>query len=255
MSRITTCRFFLSAILCACALLAWPSANSASASAVTIVQVTVSNGTDSGSQIFTVPSINSDPFSWTDNTPVAVNASTGSQPYLGTINSLTLWLNDPTVSLGFAVTAGPIATTFSISSITVSFPPLVNPGGFASASMTLTSNPPLTASSVTGLFPGSKAYQAQYNGATGVFANLVSPLGTTTSTSGSEQFPVVPGYAPIVGTVSDIESQFWFTLSSQASASGTSSFVVVPEPSSVWLALAGLSTLSLLRASRQRTRT
>ena len=251
MSRAVPRRFFLGAVACAFAA-ALLCATPAHATTVTVVGITVSNGSDFGVADFTVPSIGTDPFTWNDNTAVDVYASTGSHPYLGTIDNLSVFLSDPTVSLGFAVTAGPVATTFSINSTTVSFPPLVNPGGFASAGITLTSsNPPFGTSTLMGLFPGSKAYEAQYNGASSVFANLVSPITTTTSTTNSEQFPVVPGYSPIAATVSDIESQFWFTLSSQASASGTSSFTVVPEPSSLLLAIVGM--LGLLWRFRRRT--
>ena len=95
------------------------------------------------------------------------------------------------------------------------------------------------------MFPGIKAYQAQYNSGPSIFANLVSPVNapTDTSNTGSDRFPAA-GRVPISGIVNSIQSQFSFQLTANDSASGTSSFnltggTIVPEPSSLVLALLG----------------
>ena len=169
---------------------------------------------------------------------------------LGSVTQVTLGTDtDPAVSLGFFVTAGASTTTFTISSPVVSFAPLTSQQGVASAGVTLTDNDGDGASS-TGLFGVGDAYEARFN-TSSVFADLVSPVsaapdGTMTT---SNHFPL-SGTAPVPGTVTNILSEFNFTLSPNDSASGTSIFRVVPEPSSIALALVG--ALALLWHARHR---
>jgi hypothetical protein len=204
--------------------------------------VTLQEGSDSGTFTMNVPS--NSPVVWNSSGPVNVFSSSHPSLLLGSIDGLSISLDsDPNVSLGFAVTAGGADTTFTISSPVVSFSPLTNPQGFASAGVTLTDNVG-TGATFTGLFPGPKGYQAQYNSGSAVFANLVpsfSVVNTTLTTS--ERFPVA-GTTVVPGVVSNIESQFSFVLSANDSASGTSRFnVTAPEPSSMILALLGATAL------------
>jgi hypothetical protein len=155
---------------------------------------------------------------------------------------------DPEVGLEFGVRAGNVAKTFTILSEVVSFAPLVNPTAYASAGITLTNMAPAGAT-ITGLSPGYKTYQARYNGSP-VFANLVDSFAVpaTGTVVKEEEKGNESSMILIPATLTSIESKFYFTLSARDSASGTSTFVVVPEPATV--ALLGLGALSLLRRKR-----
>jgi hypothetical protein len=205
--------------------------------------VTVQEGSDSGSWQMNFSSSN--PVVWNSSGQVNIYSSSHPSLFLGSLDAASLSLeSDPNVSLAFAVTAGGADTTFTISSPTVSFGALTNPQGFATAGVTLTDNDG-NGAAYTGLFPGPKGYQAQYNGRSAVFTNLVSPftVGPNATLTTSERFPVT-GTTAVPGVVSDIESQWSFVLSANDSASGTSRFnVTAPEPSSMILALLGATAL------------
>jgi hypothetical protein len=186
----------------------------------------------------------SDPFSWNLTAPVEIYSDDPSETYLGTIETLNLGLDgDPQVLLNFSMTAGPAPTLFSVSTGLVLFAPINNPLAFATAAITVTDNNS-NGGTATGTFPGSKAYQASYNGGS-TFANLVSPVVAPLddSATGSERLPAV-GSVVIPGVVTSINAEYSFLLTAADSASGTSRFnVIVPEPSTIVLALAGLAAL------------
>jgi hypothetical protein len=162
------------------------------------------------------------------------------------IEGLTLKLNaDPEVGIEFGVRSGSLATTFNIMSDVVTFPPLANSVGYASAGITLTDRAVLGAA-ITGLFDGGKVYQARYNG-TSVFANLVSGFGITGGTLTTSEAKPGIGSELITDTLLGIESEFSFTLSARDSASGTSTFVVTPIPEPATIAMLGFGALSLIR--------
>jgi hypothetical protein len=222
------------------------------ARADTIVTIDVSAGAHSNSWSQNVV-IATDPFTWTLPSSVEIYSTSAPFPLLATINTLNLTLEvDPQVLLGFFVTAGAVDTNFTISSGVVNFPTLTNPESFASAGVTVT-DANSNGASITGAFPGSKIYEAQYNNAGSVFADLVSTVSIVPPQFigvGSEQFPLI-GTTPIAGSVFNIQSQFSFTLTAGDLASGTSQFTVIPEPSTVVLALMGGAAL-LWRARRRR---
>jgi MYXO-CTERM domain-containing protein len=153
-------------------------------------------------------------------------------------------VGDPQIALGFAVTAGAADTTITITSAVLSFSPLANPTGAASAGVTLTEaggNPPATLVGLTGDL--GSAYAAYYNVPPGtVFAEFVSSLMTDTTTSASGN---TGGWVTIPGTVSNMQAQYSFTLSGGDLASGTSNFLIVPEPAG--LAMLALGAVALLR--------
>jgi hypothetical protein len=169
---------------------------------------------------------------------------------LGLITNLTVQLDrDPLVSLGFAVqnlSSSSAHFSFTSSVQTVS---LLNPQGYATAGITLTDTN-LNGGSLTGTYPGAKAYRAFYNGNTD-FANLVSSftVPATDSTTNSERGPV-SGMTTISGTVTSIASSFDFDLSPQDLASGTSTFYLTPEPAT--LSLLALGGLAVLRRRARR---
>ena len=143
------------------------------------------------------------------------------------IESLELRINsDPEVDIEFGVRANSSATTFSILSDVVTFSPLVNPTASASAGIVLTDRSSAGAT-ITGLFPGGKTHQARYNGSA-VFANLLSGFSIPGGTLAEEEAQPLSGSQIINDTLTSIESEFYFTLSASDSASGTSTFEVVP---------------------------
>jgi hypothetical protein len=152
---------------------------------------------------------------------------------------------DPWVSIEFGVRAGSADTTFNISSNIENInPAFTNPAAAATASITLTDRSQSTAgATITGLFDGGKIYQARYNG-TSPFANLVDTFSFTRSGLNlSDVRAQSTGDSSIAGAVASIESQVNFTLSAMDSASGTTDFVVTPEPISLSLLAIGGAVL------------
>ncbi len=164
-----------------------------------------------------------------------------------TLENLTLKIDsDPEVGIEFGLRAGSLATTYSVLSEIVVFDPLVNPTAYASAGVTLTDRYS-DGASILGLFGNNKVHQARYN-STSVFANLVNGFSIVGGTlTNSEAKPPV-GNETIFDTLTSIESEFWFKLSARDSASGTSTFVVVPEPATI--CLMGIAGLAFLRKQK-----
>ncbi|MHB9070256.1 MAG: hypothetical protein ACYC54_07785 [Sedimentisphaerales bacterium] len=168
------------------------------------------------------------------------------------IDFLKLKINsDPEVGIEFGVRAGGLTTTFQIISAVVAFSSLVNPTADASAGVTLTDRLSGTGAAagatITGLFDGGKVHQARYNTST-VFANLVSGFSIPTGTLTDEEAKPVSGSETINDTLTSIESEFYFTLSARDAASGTSNFIVIPEPATI--AILSIGALSLLRIKK-----
>ncbi len=158
------------------------------------------------------------------------------------------YFSDPQVTLNFAVQAGGANTTVMIGSALLTFPAIANAQAQASAAFSLTDTTG-NGATLTGLAPGGGAYLADYNGYVpggAHFASVISgmtvvnPFGTANSSAN------VPnsGYTAI-GAASDMSSMVHFQLSPFDLASGTSTFVIVPEPAS--LALLSLGAFFALR--------
>ena len=178
------------------------------------------------------------------NRPIGFSPSSDS---IGNIESLLIELDgDPAVDLQFAVNAGTEETTFTITSAIVSFPGIMNPQAFASAAITLTdgSSLPGDGGFVSVRAPNAGVYQATYNSGT-VFQDLIGTL--TLDGPGSTSANFTSDLLTIPGMVTDIQSQFSFTLSAYDRASGTSRFEVVPEPTSLAALLLGLGGLMFVR--------
>lgn len=186
---------------------------------------------------------------------LAINRPIGFSPssdFIGNIERLFVELDgDPAVELQFAVNAGTEDTTFTITSAMVAFPGITNPQAFASAAITLTDGNALPGNGgfVNVEAPNAGVYQATYNSGT-VFQDLIGTL--TLDGPGSTSASAASGLLVIPGVVTDIQSQFSFTLSAYDRASGTSRFEVVPEPTSFVGALLGLGGLMF---ARRRART
>ena len=149
-------------------------------------------------------------------------------------------IGDPQIAMGFAMTAGMADTTVTITSAALSFSPLVNPDGAATSGITLTQTGGSATATLTGLAGANgSAYAACYNVPTPgtVFAEFIPGLTTATTISDNAN---TGGWNMIADTVSSMQSQFSFTLSAGDQASGTSNYLIVPEPACITLlAMAG----------------
>ncbi|MGQ9651017.1 MAG: PEP-CTERM sorting domain-containing protein [Phycisphaerae bacterium] len=214
-----------------------------------IVRIEASQGAKAGYLQFDFGSCRSIDGVWTWQLPPGQEnrAIIAGAEVLATLNDLVLQINtDPSVTLSFALVAGGAPTTFTISTATVPFPAIVNPLAYATAAITVTDNDS-DGASVTGLYPGAKAYQARYNSPAVAWANLVSPVtaGENSSAVGTERQPA-SGWQTILATVDRIEAEFMFTLSAHDLASATSRFdIIIPEPAT--LGVFALGALFLLR--------
>lgn len=207
--------------------------------------VTATN--DSGSASYSVPwsdmtyDSDTNTWSWSLESPVELTNDGGDT--IAWINGGNAFVaGDPAVNFGFAVQAGSSDTTFSINSALVSFGTIQNPQAQAGAAFTITDTNHNGATLSTG---NGKAYTAYTD--MGVFANLVgsfSTLNNGNSASSDDNEPP-SGYDNLGYPVSSIGSSVQFTLTHDDLASGTNSFEVIPEPST--LALVALGALSMLR--------
>jgi MYXO-CTERM domain-containing protein len=159
---------------------------------------------------------------------------------IATVSQLsTFIMNDPVVNVGFVLTAGAANTTLSIQSATLTFAALTGASGQASAQIGATDTDG-NGATITGGFAGNLGYQASTN--VGTFATLVPGFNVGMFGSSNQN-----GNQPVtaIGTVSSMSSEFNFTVTANDSASGSSVFVVTPEPAS--LALLALGGLAFLR--------
>jgi len=147
---------------------------------------------------------------------------------------------DPQVNLSFAVQAGASATSFTILSALNDFSatPIVGGTATTSASISLTDSNFNGISTLTGDI-GGFAYRAAYNGYVPggtTYTSLIPSFSTAASSSNAG-----PDLLP--GTQFDMSSMFAFTLSPRDSASGTSTYEIVPSPAgAVLLGMGGLAS-------------
>lgn len=205
--------------------------------------------TDQGSATWTAEGEwDGDAYTWSSNDPVELRADDGQ--LLATLNptgasgSGFLYYEDPQVSLDFSVMAGPSDTMFVIDSALLSFPTITGAEGRASAAYSL-SDLNGNGAALSGTASGGVGYLAQYNGFVPggtTFAGLISGLSVATpfgSDSTSEAEPS-SGFALIGDPISDMSVRAAFSLSAGDLASGTTTFVVVPEPTTCLLLCGGL---------------
>ncbi len=157
------------------------------------------------------------------------------------------------INLGFAVHAGGSETQFSIRSGLITFSTTLDPnmlqsptgGGRATASLGITDENGNGATLLAVGQTGIGAYRAHYNGwysggtAFSTLVNMVS-AGPGGSGSGGQSYPSGSGYQSINVAVSDMSAGLGFTLTAQDSASGTTSYRILPEPAGLSLVALGL---------------
>lgn len=228
-----------------------------------LVQITaVSNGVTGTVSELIPDSGGSDPQFWSLSSPSpwTIMDSSGSVE-LGTIDSMSITLfADPEVDLTFSLRNGDRVnpTAFSIQTTTIQFAPIFQPEALAAASISITDGLGSPAGvAVTGGFPDGKLYQARYSTDelinTGTaFANLVSSLSVPFGQTLSEDKPGGGLYSSISGPVYMMEAEYRFTLSAGDQASGTSAFIIVPEPCTLLLGVAGAG-IAMLRRRRPAT--
>lgn len=166
------------------------------------------------------------------------------------------WIHDPQVTSSFNVTSGITQTTFTINSALLSFDPIASPIGVASAFIGVTNSSfggNTGSITLNGLHAGGAIFAARANGNADTFASLIAGPGTVAVAPGlSVSYvganPSNPGYDIVPFAASDMQSQFKFSLSSFDSASGTSTYEIIPAPGAA--ALLGLGGLVALRRRR-----
>jgi uncharacterized protein (TIGR03382 family) len=187
---------------------------------------------------------NGQEYVWQSDSPITMLNQSGQT--IAMFNGASIrCVSDPVVQLNFSVSAGSLATTFTITSPTLSFPAIDPASGRASAGVSVTDTDGDGASLTPSQQPG--LYTAHYNGAVPggtLFADLLNNAvvaGAFDSATASDSFPGGGAYSAIGTPVSDMSSRFRFTLTANDEASGTSTYEIIPAPgAATLLALGGL---------------
>ncbi len=153
---------------------------------------------------------------------------------------------DPQVNLNFAMTAGLTDTSFTLTSTHMTFPTIYNAAGKAEVGINVTDRNG-TGAMLSRLSSFAGVSQSYYNGlppTPGLFADILpGPITAGAWGSGAGSDTTGVAFLPIVDPVSSISAQINFMLSARDLASGSSTFIVLPEPAAGLLALLGLALL------------
>jgi hypothetical protein len=204
-------------------------------------------------------SINGDMLSWSLSEPMSLMDKQGNE--VGLLeNASVLYVADPVVVLNFLVSSAG-GGNFTVTSANLSFAAIANATGRASAAVTVTDSLG-DGADISGGFPVNDTYRAFYNdpgnvSATGTtFATLTPGISSSafSSATSNEGFPDNAGgfsstdeNGGAISPVSSMSAQWSFSISAGDSASGTSTYIIVPEPGSCLLCLCGMAVLGIIR--------
>ena len=165
----------------------------------------------------------------------------------GVLRYLTLSLDgDPEFALEFDYEAGSAGNDVVIEKPVLSFATINQPTATATAAVTVTDTDG-DGATATGAYQRGAFYDARYNtlSTAGDFAFLVGgPITASPYLSCTGSQTTSPLWQPIGVPVSDMRSYFGFHLTPNDTASGTSNFKIVPEPSSLVAMLTGFVSLA-----------
>ena len=180
-------------------------------------------------------------YTWQMEQPLEIAAENNQDNILATVENITVAAQgDPSISLGFSVTAGQYASSFSFASPVMNFAPISNTEAYAEATIS-----PTSGTTVWGSYPGQKPFQALYNGSTNFAYLIASPI---TWPVGAE----MTGPTALPGSISSMQSTWQFIVSAQGMASGTSFYEIEPVPEPATIALLGMGGLFLLRRRKRK---
>ncbi|MCC7390133.1 MAG: hypothetical protein IT431_15340 [Phycisphaerales bacterium] len=189
-------------------------------------------------------------FFWTLDSEIEIQGDNGD--VLATLSGASLIvMQDPVISMNFNVQAANQNTIFSVHSGLLSFAQIASPIGAASAGVTVTD---INGNGATLSPDGSSIYASQYNGnyPNGTpFADLLNSAvsaGAFQTGSASDEYPGGGNFVSIGVPVDSMSAAWTFTLSPYDVASGTSTFVVIPNPAGA--SLLGLAGLAACRRRR-----
>ena len=161
------------------------------------------------------------------------------------------YIDDPAVTMNFAVQAGPSITTFTITSALLSFTTMDGEARITTGfSLTDADGDGATLIGIGNPNGNQGAYLAQYNGFAGTvsgttFVEVIQGINAgvfATAVASIDEPPV--GFTTIPDPVSDMSVLLSFTLTPNDLASGTSNFVIQPPPLSTetasWGGIKGL---------------
>jgi hypothetical protein len=191
--------------------------------------------------------------SWHLIRPIDVFSDRNPDQVLATLESATVtYINDPQVNMDFAVQAGTEDTEIKLASSLLSFPTIYDAEGVASAAYTVAD---LDGDGVTltGIGDTGGAYLAQYNGWAAfllgtTFAEVIETLSADAWSTDSVSVDVPEtGTLSIDDPVYDMSALAHFNLTANDLASGTTTYVIVPEPGSLLLLVLGLAAAARVR--------
>lgn len=239
---------------------------SASAQAVTVtasdpfITVHASSGAFNGTitvplmDVVTYSDPDSDLWFWASTNPVPIFDGPN---LVATLVNMTVLAGRNTLSTGevrygidvdFGVVAGPNMTMFELISPTLSFDPILNASGLASAGI-VGSDQNSNGITITPGYAGPFGFLANFNGSNNFRSYLPNTLTNAPSGSVSDAGNMSPeGTFQPMGTVSSISSSYKFSVSAGDTAGGTTQFSVAPTPGT--LAILGLGGLVLGRRRR-----
>lgn len=209
-----------------------------------IFSVTASNANGTGTYNVAYDPGLDDPsgYFWSQLGPVTITDGDGDEIATVELANFSAF-GDPAVGMSFTVQALGAPTTFSINSGVLSYAPISNASGIASGGLTATDSDTNAFASLVGNIgsSGTRAFVASYNGGT-IFGEDVPPL-SVNNPAGSDSDNFNTGLQPIGGAIFSMQVDFGFVLSANDSASGTSVFFVVPEPTTMILMGLGLALI------------